>query len=221
MNELYLFYNYHFRKDLIDKLNICSVFDLQLPLGIQISKRIHFAASARKRRRKLLSSRARFETVTGFSCAIRRIRRSSRVKRGVKINKRHHFYDLFCDLLHTRSVFNFLIRLYTIIQFHQNSNFYFRFKRKTISKHKGKGVRRVGLLSHEFCVLRKLRERSIFFLPKHVKSKKKKFRISFFNKDKSNTLIKHRRLLLRLFFKRLKIIKTFIVKKEVEIQIIK
>lgn len=198
MNESRFFFNYQYRKDIIDKFNISSVFELQLPIGIRLSKRVNLMSKPKQRRFRLLYSRTMFETLSGQGCAIRKIKKSSRVRSGVKINKHHHFILFYCDLVSYRVVFNFINLLFCILKFNTHVNFKYRFD---------------CLQFFELGVFKNVKDRCFFFLPRHKKIRDKKTQISFFLRKKprlslSSLILK--RILFAFFLQRLQIIRGFI-----------
>lgn len=202
MIETLSFYNYQYRKDMIDKFNISSLEELQLPLHLKVMRRVQLSRSRRLiiRRLRLLYYKTALELLVGRSAGICKVKKHGRVKSGVKINRHHYFYIFFCNILDNRLIFNFINLLMCV------SHIYKLRLRFNFMK---------NLHRNKLCILSKLREKYIIFIPKYRKKKKKsKVRVLFYLRGNLNvSLLKIKRFLLYFFFKRIRLIKPLKIKR--------
>jgi hypothetical protein len=198
LNLMRDFFEYQYRRDMIDKLNVTCSNDLELPIFIDLRSKIHIRCrNIRMRSIRLMKARAIFEMLSNQSSFVRRIKRHARVKTGVKIGYRNFYYLLVCSIRNKTAIFNFLTLLASIIYAHPNRNFLFSFKKKKALT--------------EICVLRRLKSRTFFFLPRRVyRRSRSRIRVGFVLSPTvyySNK--KQHQLMLKFFLKRLRVIRKF------------
>ena len=202
MVETLSFYNYQYRRDIIDKFNISSLEELQLPLQLKIMRRVQLSRSRRRgiRRSRLLYFKTSLELVTGKACGIRKLKKHNRVKSGVKINRHHYLYLFYCDLINNRFIFNFINLLFCVSQI-KNLRLKFNFSK--------------NLQGNELCILSKLRDKYIIFVPRYRKWKKRsKIRVVFsLHKNYYNFKPKIKSFILYFFLKRINLLKSIKKKK--------
>lgn len=191
MDTVHSFYIKQYRKDMIDKLNVVKVSELDLSFSLKVSSRIKLPSDYQCKRHELLFIRGLFEFFCGQSAALRKISLRNKLTKVEKLSEDTFNYEYYCNIHRTQNIFNLLSFLFYIVNI-------FRFTNFKISFHQ--------IENHEYCVLKKLKFRYVSWFVFENPIRNNHFRISFQQK-KRNSNRKRVQHLLRVFLYRVRICK--------------
>lgn len=172
LNSLLIFYKKLFRKEIVERLNVSAVRELDMPIMAYVSTRVTLPTySDMSKQRMLLVYKGISDLVSGQACAMRPIPCSHRAKkrRVRKLTSGFYDFEFRCHIRRSVLLYNLLMQLYCCR----------KFRRKVFFNLLQEPQRR----SRRFCSIRRLMFRQFpwicYAIPQKIYRRRCYFRIEF------------------------------------------